>query len=257
MTSGEEQRPPAAKRQSAKTATSQEQALAAAPTADQAASPEGVKSTRRLPGFFSSVGRPQQQDAARPELERGKMRLWRAQLRKSAAGESGEQSAKPVAGQKEAAAGGRKAAAPARSQGQSAARTGASGGMQPRHFLGLFIYVIVAFLIQAPIYAGIQALRLEVVVWQFSIGSFPVVISTSTLVYIAAIIAVLVILQRFDLLFLARRPPSSKTGSSSQKAQSGSKGARASTKTSGGEHDDLYEDYRDLRRYLRRRARKR
>nr|BBH93545.1 hypothetical protein KTA_17440 [Thermogemmatispora argillosa] len=244
-------------------------------------------STRRQPGFFASVTQPageQEQKGQNLQSAAGKMRLWRAlRLRRGQSPES-EAAGAARAGKTpaEAAAKGQPPKAmlrnvkksqpgqepssasrnvPAKSGGQpasSAADQPSQPLLKSRHFLGLLIYIVVATLLEVPLAYLSEIFHLNQILFQFSIFSFSAAIRQVHVIYLVLLVALLIILNRFDLL-----PSFSRTAAERGKstAQSGSRSkARAKGKekeTGKGEHDHLYEDYRDLRRYLRRRARKR
>ncbi|RAQ97257.1 hypothetical protein [Thermogemmatispora tikiterensis] len=265
-------------------AEEQTSSSSAASRAEGAAS---ASSARRQPGFFASVTQTaseQGQSERQPSpTDAGKMRLWRAlRLRQGERpeGESGgaERVSKKAGetatkGQQqkvvrnmtktptpsETATAARGAAG--RSGGQSASSTTAQTNrplLKSRHFLGLFIYIFAATLLQIPLAYLSPILHLNQVLLQFSIANFPVVITYALVIYLVLLVALLVVLNQFDLLPSFGRTAEERRRSASQGSSSRSKAAGARGKeTSKGEHDHLYEDYRDLRRYLRRRARKR
>ncbi|MBX5456321.1 MAG: hypothetical protein IRZ31_05415 [Thermogemmatispora sp.] len=269
-------------------ARAEEQTSSSSSAASRAGGAASASSARRQPGFFASVSQTAseqgQSEHQQSPTDAGKMRLWRAlRLRQGQRPEGdsgGAERASKKAGEaatkgqqqkvvrnmsktqapSETATAARGAAA--RSGGQSASNTTAQTNrplLKSRHFLGLFIYIFAATLLQIPLAYITPALHLNQVLLQFSIGSFPVVITHALVIYLVLLVALLIVLNQFDLLpsfgrtAEASRRSASQGSSSRSKAAAGAKGKE----TSKGEHDHLYEDYRDLRRYLRRRARKR
>ncbi|WP_376794099.1 hypothetical protein [Thermogemmatispora sp.] len=256
--------------------------------AARASGSTGGSGARRQPGFFASVTQSAREqeppERQRLQTDAGKMRLWRAlRLRRgqSTEGEaaSAERAGKTVSGteargQAQKVLRNSKKAQPtqetapaargstARSGGQTTAGSSAQASrplLKSRHFVGLFIYIFAATLLQIPLAYLSQTFHLERVLLQFSIFNFPVVITQALVIYLVLLVALLLLLNRFDLLPSFSRPAEARRGGAAQGSGSRSK-AGSSGKGKGvtkGEHDHLYEDYRDLRRYLRRRARKR
>jgi hypothetical protein len=225
------------------TATSPAKSPAQGATSASGSSPASpaVPKARRQPGFLSALESEQQKETPK-QIDAGRMRLWRALRRKNAA---------PERESRETARAGGSASASAGSASKSAARPAAAsarpGAMKPRHFAGLFIYLIFSYALGIVLTYAMSAAHLNTTLWRFNIGSLPISISSLTVVYLMLLVAILVVLTRFDLLPRFTRPPQ-RTDESKNKA--------AAT-VGAGPHDDLYEEYRELRRYQRRRERRR
>ncbi|MBE3568092.1 MAG: hypothetical protein IMW90_20435 [Thermogemmatispora sp.] len=246
--------------------------------ATRTASAAKATSTRRQPGFFASVTQTanEQEQSERPpsSTDAGKMRLWRALRLRQGQRSEGESGGAERASKKtgETATKGQQqkivrnmtktqaSSAAARSSEQAAGSSTAQTNrplLKSRHFLGLFIYVFAATLLQIPLAYLSPVLHLNQVLFQFSIGSFPVVITHALVIYLVLLVGLLLVLNHFDLFPSFGRTAEERRRGASQGSSSRSKASAGKKEAGKGEHDHLYEDYRDLRRYLRRRARKR
>ncbi|WP_069804040.1 hypothetical protein [Thermogemmatispora onikobensis] len=257
-------------------ARAEEQASSASARAGSAAK---AASARRQPGFFASVtqtadGQGQAEQPQRSPADAGKMRLWRALRLYRGASSEGDSGSAERASKKagEAATKGQQqkvvrnmtktqaSSTTARSSGQAAGGSADQASrplLKSRHFLGLFIYVFAATLLQIPLAYLSPVLHLNEVLFQFSIGNFPVVITHALVIYLVLLVGLLLVLNRFDLFPSFGRTAEERRRGASQGSSSRSKASAGKKEAGKGEHDHLYEDYRDLRRYLRRRARKR
>ena len=232
----------------------------ASPVEEAAAAPQKM---RRLPGFFSTIGKKPEE--ATPEIDVAQARLARA-TRKAGSGTGGAKAAEA-------------ATTPAKQESQEAkpkpapARTTAtrpSGGFKTRYLLGMVIYLLGANFIGVFETQIMSANHLNYVLTTFNLFGGTVVISTSTVVFLATLIVLLLVLAKFDLIprslsAMAGQPAPARRGQS----QSSNKGNNANqeptvktpppTMRQGikGADDDLYADYRDNQRYMQRRARKR
>ncbi|MBX5450046.1 hypothetical protein [Thermogemmatispora sp.] len=261
-----------------------EEKQAVSPAENQAAAAAQSGGARRQPGFFATVTRSaKEQERQSLQADAGKMRLWRAlRLRRGQTSESGETTSgkradktageTAIRGQQKAmlrnvkkSQSGQETTNVSRSAPTASSRRVAADAtdqssrplLKTRHFVGLFIYIIVATLLEVPLAYISQIFHLNQILFQFSIFSFPVVITQALVIYLVLLVALLIILNHFDLLPFSRtamRQEKSVAQSGQGKTGAKGKGKKESNK---GEHDHLYEDYRDLRRYLRRRARKR
>ncbi|WP_052890696.1 hypothetical protein [Thermogemmatispora carboxidivorans] len=250
----------------------------ASSAAAKAASAAKATSARRQPGFFASVTQTAaeqgQTERQRSPADAGKMRLWRALRLYRGASPEGESGGAERANKKisEAATKGQQqkvvrnmtktqaSSTAARSSGQAAGSSTDQASrplLKSRHFVGLFIYIFAATLLQIPLAYLSPILHLNQVLIQFSIFNFPVTITHALVIYLVLLVALLLVLNRFDLFPSFGRPAEERRRGASQGSSSRSKASAGRKEASKGEHDHLYEDYRDLRRYLRRRARKR
>src|SRR5205085_2794509 len=135
-----------------------------------------------------------------------------------------------------------------------------SSGFKMRYILGLVIYLLGAQLIGAYETTFLNANHLDNLL--FSIG--PVAIRTSTLVFLATLVILLIVLARFDLIprnlgaMMGQPTPSRKAGPAPSGTDESVKTATPTMKQGvKGADDDLYQEYREQRRYQQRRDRKR
>jgi hypothetical protein len=218
--------------------------------------------TRRLPGFFSTIGKKSTEEA--PEVDVAQARLARA-TRKAGVGSGSakatEISTTPTKQEKQEA---KPKPAPART---TATRP---GGFKTRYLLGMVIYLLGANFIGVFETEFMTANHLNYQLTSFNLFGGQVIISTSTLVFLATLILLLIVLAKFDLIprslgALAGQPEPARRGSgqSNNKSKSASQEPVAKTPPPTmrqgvkGADDDLYEDYRATQRYMQRRARKR
>ncbi|HEX9133587.1 MAG TPA: hypothetical protein VF844_14950 [Ktedonobacteraceae bacterium] len=219
---------------------------------EEGASTTTVEDTRprRLPRFFSSVGKHEKEGAV--EANPAAARIARATRSTGASSASNRtvKESKPAESKSNATKVSTKAA-PARPTRQ--------GGFKTRYVWGMAIYVLVAMVVGQYERALLVANHLENIL--FKIGSFAV--STSTALYLLTLIILLVILARFDLiprsLGAMSGQPATQRGKPGQ-SSSGSDDTKSPSPTMKqgvkGADDDLYQEYREQQRYLQRRERK-
>ena len=143
--------------------------------------------TRRLPGFFSRVGKSTQEET--PETDAAQARLARAIRGKTAA-----PSAKTSVPDKRS-----EVSEPVKASSPASARSAPArprSAFKMRYILGLVIYLLGAQLIGAYEATFLNANHLDNLL--FTIG--PVAIRTSTLVFLATLVILLIVLARFDLI---------------------------------------------------------
>lgn len=205
---------------------------------------------RRLPKFFSSVGKGGKEGAV--EANPAAARIARATRSTGASSASSRtvKESKPAESKSTATKVNTKAA-PARPTRQ--------GGFKTRYLWGMAVYVLVAMVVGQYERSLLVANHLETILFQ--IGSFAV--TTSTALYLLTLIILLVILARFDLIPRSLRAMSGQPTTQSGKAgqsSSGSDDTKSSPPTMKqgvkGADDDLYQEYREQQRYLQRRERK-
>ena len=198
---------------------------------------------RKLASFFSTVGRSEKA----PEVQESE--VAQARIARATHGKSVKDSGKA----EEAEA---KASAPAR---PAPARP--ASAFKTKYLLGMVIYLFGAQFIGIYEQAFLQANHLNTVLTTFSLFGGKVIISTSTLVFLATLLLLLVVLARFDLIprslgalggqqsSQARRSTSSGQGTSDNARQP------QPTKRQGvsGADDDLYQEYRANQRRTRKR----
>ena len=208
--------------------------------------------TRKLAGFFSRVGKSTQTEM--PEADTAQARLARAIRGKTAApvvktsvSNKNSEASEPVK------------ASPPTSARSAPARPRSAFKM--RYIWGMAIYLLGAQLIGAYEANILHAYHLDNPL--FKIG--PVAISTSTLVFLATLVILLVLLARFDLIPRNLGAMMGQSTASRRTSPTQSQGTQESVKTQPptmkqgvkGVDDDLYQEYQEQRRYQQRRDRKR
>ena len=221
---------------------------------EEVASTTTVEDTRprRLPKFFSSVGKSEKEVTA--EADPAAARIARA-TRNTASTSASTRTAtesKPAES---------KSNAPKVSTNKATPAKGAPprSGFKTKYLYGMAIYVLVAMFVGSTERAFLITNHVEKTLFQ--LGSFAV--TTSTALYLLTLILLLVILARFDLiprsLGALSNQPTSQRGKSGQ-SSSGSEEAKnlPPTMKQGvkGADDDLYQEYREQQRYIQRRERK-
>ena len=225
----------------------QQVAEVATTTTDEAPRP------RRLPKFFSSVARNEQEQAitANPEAARIARATRSASSRpaKESKAEESSEPAKTRANQE-----------PAKAASATSSRPRPATGFKMRYLFGILLYLILAELLGGFERSLLVANKLDKLLFQIG----PVAVSTSTLAFLLTLIVILVILARLDLVprSLAalsgqptpqRRPGQSQNTSNSAGVKSAPPAMKQGVK---GEDDDLYQEYREQQRYLQRRERR-
>ena len=197
---------------------------------------------RRLANFFSTVGRSEKAQEVQ-ESEAAQARIARATR-----GKAVKDSGKPEAGEG-------KTSAPART-----APARPASPFKTKYLLGMVIYLFGAQFIGIYEQAFLQSNHLNTVLTTFSLFGGKVVISTSTLVFLATLLLLLVVLARFDLIprsLGALGGQSSQARRSTSNSQSSSDNARQQQPTMkqgvSGADDDLYQEYRANQRRTRKR----
>ena len=213
--------------------------------------------TRKLAGFFSRVGKSTQEEA--PEADAAQARLARATRGKTATpiAKGRDQSGPYEPAKKSEVREPVKASPPASSRSAPARPR---SGFKTRYILGLAIYLLGAQLIGAYEATFLNANHLDNIL--FKIG--PVAISTSTLAFLATLVILLIVLARFDLIprnlgtLMGQSTPSRRTGPAPSRTEETVKTPPPTMKQGvKGADDDLYQEYREQRRYQQRRDRKR
>jgi len=216
-----------------------------------------IPRTRKLPGFFSRVGKSAQIETSGADSTQA--RLARATRGKAfgSIGRAGTSPASEAPDQKAEASQPVKASPPVPARSAPARPV---GGFKMRYILGLAIYLLGAQLIGAYETNILHAYHLDNPL--FKLG--PVAVSTSTLAFLATLIILLIVLARFDLIprslgaMMGQPTPSRKAGSTqSQKTQESVKTPPTMKQGVKGADDDLYQEYQEQRRYQQRRERKR
>jgi chemotaxis protein histidine kinase CheA len=208
---------------------------------------------RRLPKFFSSVGRNEQQQAitANPEAARIARATRSANSRPAKESKAEESSAPAQTSANQA---------PAKAAPATSSRPRPASAFKMRYLFGILLYLILAELIGGFERSLLIANKLDKLLFQIG----PVAVTTSTLAFLVTLIVILVILARLDLVprSLAalsgqptpqRRPGQSQNTSNSTGVKTPPPVMKQGVK---GEDDDLYQEYREQQRYLQRRERR-
>jgi len=198
---------------------------------------------RRLANFFSTVGRSEKA----PEVQESE--AAQARIARATRGKAVKDDGKPEV--REA-----KASAPART-----APARPASPFKTKYLLGMVIYLFGAQFIGIYEQAFLQANHLNTVLTTFSLFGGKVIISTSTLVFLATLLLLLVVLARFDLiprsLASLGGQQSSQARRSTSSGQGTSDNARQPQPTMrqgvSGADDDLYQEYRANQRRTRKR----
>lgn len=204
--------------------------------------------TKSRPKFFSTVGR-KAEAVEEKTVDPDAARLARATRGKAMAAPKKTQ---PDTVKPQSKAVASTSARPAKSQW-------AGRGFKPRHFIGIMVYLIAADFLG--LYEKSLLVNIKVEKLLFSIGPFPVYVSTAA--FLLTLVVLLVILARFDLVPRsltgggAGRPSNRDSASGTSNADKGDgntqPGMRQGVK---GSNDDLYVEYRQNQRYWQRRDKK-
>ncbi len=214
----------------------------ATPTVDtvEESIPESAPPKRRMPAFFSTIGKRAPTEESQ-EIDPAQARIARATRGKAAPAKASSEEKKPEV-KKEPA-------------GRSAASSKPASPFKTKYLIGIGVYLLAANFIGIFETQYIRAYGLEKVLTQFTLFGSKIVISTSTLVFLATLVIILVALARFDLIprnFSAIMGGQQNTrgsgSSSSSKNQGSNEGSRniPPTMKQGvkGADDDLYQEYR-------------
>jgi chemotaxis protein histidine kinase CheA len=208
---------------------------------------------RRLPKFFSSVARNEQQQAitANPEAARIARATRSANSRPAKESKAGESSAPAQTSADQT---------PAKAAPATSSRPRPASAFKMRYLFGILLYLILAELIGGFERSLLIANKLDKLLFQIG----PLAVNTSTLAFLVTLIVILVVLARLDLVprSLAalsgqptpqRRPGQSQNTSNSTGVKTPPPAMKQGVK---GEDDDLYQEYREQQRYLQRRDRR-
>jgi hypothetical protein len=236
--------------------TQQEQLMLDEPTAqaiEEALQPEvPVEAetptvSKRRPGFFSNIGK-----SASSEANPQTVRMARAMRGKVVDGPK----TKETTSAKESSSSSRAGSVPPRPRSRS--------GFKTRYIWGMMAYLLIADFLGIWITNFMIAHGMDGIVFKW--GSFTA--SRSTLVFLALLIIILVLMARFDLIPSSFKAAMSGSNSTPSKGSVTSKRTTAATFETkkeqptmkqgvSGQHDDLYQEYRDNQRYFQKRDRKR
>ncbi|HEX6553146.1 MAG TPA: hypothetical protein VF026_10325 [Ktedonobacteraceae bacterium] len=223
----------------------------------EAQNPPVASPRRRMPAFFSTIGKRSQTEEEAQEVDPAQARIARATRGKTstakASSEDNVKQQKPEV-KKEAAS------------SRSTAPSRPNSIFKTRYLIGMGIYLLAANFIGAFETNILRANHLDVRLAQFNLFGAPIVISTSTVVFLATLVIILVALARFDLI--PRNFSAMMGGSSSQQNRRGS--SNSSSRNQGttegsrnippsmkqgvkGADDDLYQEYRSNQRRAKKR----
>jgi hypothetical protein len=229
----------------------------AAQPVEEVASTTTVKAprTRRLPNFFSSVARSEQEQAvsANPEA---------ARIARATRG--GASSASSRAGKESKAT---ESEAITKTSTNNAPAPTTSARPRPSGFKTKYLFGMLLYLIAAEAVGGLERSLLvanHADKLLFQLGS--IAVSTSTVLFLLTLLALLFILARLDLV---PRSLGAMTGQPASQRRPGQSQQNTSNNPGGGKNpppamkqgvkgadDDLYQEYREQQRYLQRRERK-
>lgn len=196
---------------------------------------------RRRLGFFSTVGKSSE-ETEKKEVDATQARLARA-MRSSKTSKT--PAAKVEAPQKETATEEKKPARPASQTQQRPTST-----FKTRYIIGMAAYLLAANFLGAYEIQFMRNIHADVVLTTFNLFGGKVIISSSTLVFLATLIIILVLLARFDLI------PRSLTGAGNQQSKTTQNKTSQSSEPAPrytppavrqgvkGEDDELYQAYR-------------
>ena len=207
---------------------------------------------RRLPKFFSTVGKTEQKQTEQPAVDQAQARIARATAGKTKpqTKEDKQTSASPPA----------KSSAARSTPTRPAPARPAAGGFKMRYIIGMLAYLLIADLIGTFETSYLTANHLNYTL--FALGSFPVTLST--VLFLVTLVVVLIVLARFDLIprnlagLGGMQQQQRKTGQTRESAEPGAPRTPPTMRQGvKGADDDLYQEYREQQRYNQRRERKR
>ncbi len=143
---------------------------------------------------------------------------------------------------------------PARPATSTAKPTRPASAFKTRYIFGMVLYLLAANFIGVFETNILQGYHLDSVLTQFNLFGGNIIIRTSTLVFLATLVIILVVLARLDLiprsLGAATGRPANNAAASSSRSSSESERAPQPTIRQGikGESDDLYQQYRSGQR---------
>ena len=199
-----------------------------------------TRATRRFAGFISNVGKKAPTDSA-PEVDATQARLARATRSKGtkATTDTSVKSEQKAVAKKEPT------------------RTTASGRpaspFKTKYFVGMAIYLLGANVVGIGVSTFFTNNHMDAILTQFSLFGGQIVIKTSTLVFLAILVILLVLLARFDLIprsfsAMSGTPPPKRGATTPKSNQNTIEGNRTMPPTMKqgvkGKSDDLYQEYR-------------
>jgi len=228
---------------------------AAQPVEEVASTTVKAPRTRRLPNFFSSVARSEQEPAVSANPEAARI----ARATRSGASSVSSRAAKEDKATESGAT--TKTSTNNVPAPTTPARPRQAGGFKTKYLFGMVLYLIAAEVVggfERNLLVANHADKLL-----FQLGSIGV--STSTVLFLLTLLALLFILARLDLVprslgAMTGQPPSQRRPGQSQNTSNNPGGVKnpppAMKQGVKGADDDLYQEYREQQRYLQRRERK-
>jgi hypothetical protein len=202
----------------------------------------------RLPSFFSTVGKSkktQDADAAQARLARatrGKTPTATSEVSRASEASDTPQKAE--------------AKEPARAKSSTAAPARPASPFKMRYILGMVLYLVLADVLGLLERNILLQNRLEGQLTQFTLFGNKITIYVSTVVFMVTLVAVLILLARFDLIPRNLGAMSGQAQNQGKKSQNTSGGSASSNKAAPptmkqgvqGADDDLYQEYRARQR---------
>lgn len=213
------------------------------------ASPAPGQRPRRLPGFFSTIGKSDE-TVKEEKAEIAQARIARATRSKTANGNTSKVAAvTPDKAKQTTETSQPTEKAIPRPASRLTGRPNST--FKTRYIFGMVIYLLVAQFVGVFITGLFQGAKIDSILLTFALFGGNVVIRTSTLVYLAILIVLLILLARFDLLprslgaMAGTQPNRSRTSSSSN-----GESRKLPTTRQGvqGADDNLYQQYRSNQR---------
>ncbi len=231
-------------------ATEQQEPVQETPAAEPVALVEPPPTPkRRLPGFFSTVGKREQETPSN-ESDIAKARIARATRGKTTTRTGKATTAEESATEKVV-----KPAASKQGTG-TAARTAQQRPpslFKPRYILGMVVYLIAANFLGAFERTGLVSIGAERILTKLNLFGLPITVTTSGLAFIATLIIILVVLAKLDFLptslsSMTNTPPPKKGTTGQAKSTGGEEGVRSIPppirQGVQGADDELYRAYR-------------
>lgn len=203
--------------------------------------------SRRLPRFFSTVGKSEKEQEVSEETV-VQARLARATRGKTAKAET----AQAANDKEEAVEQERKAVAPARTAPTRNAPARPASPFKMKYIIGMVVYLLGAQLIGSLEVNLFNSYHIDSTLASFNAFGLPIVVKTSTLVFLAILVLLLVLLAKLDLIprsfsALTGAPPQ-KRGSTTSRQNNNNDVVRTPQPTMrqgvSGADDDLYQQYR-------------
>lgn len=209
---------------------------------------------RKLPGFLPALGKSSNEEGKAKEtkdIDPAQARIARATRKIPAVS---NKTVAPKSQGKSEKVEETKPARPAASTSKATSTRPASA-FKTRYIFGMVLYLLCANFIGVFETSILQSYHLDSVLTQFNLFGGNIIVRTSTLVFLATLVIILIVLARLDLIprsLGAATGAGSSTNKASTATNRGSEGERAPQPTMRqgvkGESDDLYQQYRSSQR---------